>query len=237
METILEIIESEDVIALVFLICLLCAIGRKMIEGHPRLRQLSIRFSFLAMIVYCAYTGYLWEAADPVLWSSIVLRGLVAAGLMLGTCWIFLGVLGFLLRIFDGLSAQATARQMERRRKRQQRMDEIEREQRKREYELAAPERERQAQIEAARRRQEEQAKVAEQLDRDGIRYACQLNYSIHAPIIEHRFPQEAVDRFINEYMNERVAGLGGPSTGGSTQPNGQTACRGRRSASKNHES
>ena len=203
MESILDMIDSQDVLPLLFLIALLCGIGGKMIEKQPQLGHWASRFAVLAFFSYCFYAGNELGSVDSVSWIGVLFRGLFAAGLTLGFSWIALSFLGYFKGITDGMACRASAQMLERKQKQEERNEAKARLCQEREWEEGAPERKRQQQEEAAKNRQEAHSQQVIQQQRDSIRYACELYYNLHAPQLAKRFSRKALNRFMETYMND----------------------------------
>lgn len=204
LQVILNLVEEPDFCSVGFLIVLLCLIGSKLIVLGSRVHKLSLGLAFCAFLAYCVY-GFIRdqpENANGI--TSLALRGLLAAGLMLGVSWILLPVVAFAYK--HGVQIPR-----ERLRTWKEAAD------RSRQERNAAADKERRRQMEEDERRRntphrEQAAREAEvrakmegeaQRRRDRARARCELLYSEHAKVIGEAFRKEMFDDFIAKYMND----------------------------------
>lgn len=86
-------VSGGDLCPASFLVLILTALGARLVEGHPTLRQLGIWCACVAFLALCG-----WGAAErkPMtaeeLWP-VVLTALLLSGIALGFCWIVLLVI------------------------------------------------------------------------------------------------------------------------------------------------
>jgi hypothetical protein len=203
METVLDIINSGDIVSLIALIAVLCWVGARMIHRYPDLGQWASRFAAVAFIGYCLYMGSELDQDSPGVWFAIACRGVLAAGLTLGVSWIVLAVYGFMKSYSDRAARQAQSRASDRKRERERKQREREEQKRRELWEHDAPERERQRQIAEERRLQQEAVSREARQTREDTRYACELFYNLHAPKIADRFSKQDLHDFLNRYMGD----------------------------------
>jgi hypothetical protein len=101
MDTFLKLINEPDIIWLLILIGLLAWIGAKMIASQPDLERWGARLAAGAFVSYALYGFHRFQPTTTEDLVGIVVRGLFAAGLVLGLSWIVLAGPGFFYkRIF-----------------------------------------------------------------------------------------------------------------------------------------
>lgn len=203
MDTVLDVINSSDVVSLIALIAVLCWLGSRMIHRYPELGQWGSRFAAGAFIVYCLFMGSELAVHTPGVWLGIACRGVLAAGLTLGVSWIVLAVYGFMKSYSDRAARQAQSRAADRKREKERKQREREEQKRRAQWEREAPERERQYQIAEERRLQQEAVSRDARQTREDTRYACELFYNLHAPTIRERFSKQDLHDFLNRYMDD----------------------------------
>jgi hypothetical protein len=199
----LEFVTTDDVASLVGLIAVLSWIGSAMIRRHAGLRSWGWRFAAGALLLYCGAVGAVLDRRTPAVWLRIVCRGLLAAGLTLGTSWIALSVFGFMKSASDRAAGAVRARADARRREQEQKRREREEQKRREQGERHGPERERQRQLAEERRLQLEATAREARQTREDTRYACELFYNLHAPKIGDRFSKQDLHDFLNRYMGD----------------------------------
>jgi hypothetical protein len=203
MDAALNLINSNDVVALIGLVIVVCWIGGRMIQREPQLNQWGWRLAAGAFIGYCFLMGSELEDQTPGEWLGIVCRGILAAGLTLGVSWIALAVYGFMKSASDRAAREAASRADDRRCAKEQKRREREEQKRRAEWERDAPERERQRQIAEERRLQQEAVSREARQTREDTRYACELFYNLHAPKIADRFSKQDLHDFLDRYMGD----------------------------------
>lgn len=95
MEPFLNLVEDSDGCSAIVSILLLTIIGQKMVDSRPHLHPWGWRAAAAAFLAYGVY-GLAKEegiTADQLL--VVIVRGLVAAGFVLGPAWMALAVVGF----------------------------------------------------------------------------------------------------------------------------------------------
>ena len=130
MRTVLELINNPDPCSTVLLIVLLTGIGSKMIESCPDLRAWGYRVAAVALVVYGVYGVMTFHPTTADQLVGIVLRGLIAFGVVLGLFWIVFAIQGFIYqhtfkRLRDTMheSAERRAREREEEKRRLERLE------------------------------------------------------------------------------------------------------------------
>jgi hypothetical protein len=193
MSRILHFVNDSAIFPLLFLIGVLCYLGRRLAPVgswyHVWGQRLAVG-GFIAFIALSCVESRVRDAEDL---APIVLRALCAAGILLGLVWILFPTCAYLYQVLVKRPLTALRQQREKQlraaQERQQQLD----------YERRAPERE------AARRAAEEQARIERgyQRRRDDARAQCELFFALHAPEIGKRFPRSKFDEFKNQYLTD----------------------------------
>jgi hypothetical protein len=203
MQTILDVINSADLISLIGLIVVVCWIGNWMVRRFSDLRQWAWRFAAVAFVAYCLYMGADLDEHTPVLWLGIACRGLLAAGLTLGISGIVLAAWGF-LRTTSATAANAAKYRADNRRRAKERKRQDREQRRQNElWEREAPARERERKIAEAQRQRDASAAADNRRSREDARYECELFYNRHAIAIRDRFSKQDLHEFLEKYMGD----------------------------------
>ena len=201
MNSLIELIEQGDFLTLLFMAAVLYYVGQMAVANDPQSKRRGQGIFLVSFVAYglLEISRYGIQDAEGLL--SIIFRGLIAAGMLLGISWILLSTSAFLFSPTE----QAKRSLQESRRKSQQKKERIkqeqEEEQRKqrdqKEWERKAPERERQQ----TERQQAEQKQKVDQHQREEIRLSCQLLYDQHATELQDRFPRERFKDYFAQYL------------------------------------
>ena len=207
MDVLLQLVEDSDFLTLAFLIGLLAFVGRKMIESRPDLIPWGLRCAACVLILYSGYTLFHSSHYDASGLVGIFVRGLLAAGLTLGTAWIFLAAIGFFHRLgsraFASVHFQSEKLRTASRRRQRERLERNQRAKAQAEWDRTAPERELARREAEANRQATETTQAESKRRREDARAACELFYSQHAPEIAHRFPRTMLVEFMRTYMTD----------------------------------
>jgi hypothetical protein len=106
----LHIVNDGNAVAVSWLIVILACVGSKMVESSIAARQWGWRSSAAAFVAYSIYGSVTFHPAEVEDWIHIVIRGLLAGGLTLGTSWIVLAVLATVWNLLAQLAARSEAR-------------------------------------------------------------------------------------------------------------------------------
>lgn len=106
MQTILDLVNEPHVPWMLVLIALLNRVGVTMVRDAPKQRAWGERIAGAAFCAYCAYaiSSFGPISAEDFVW--IVVRGLLACGVVLGSAWIVLAVEG---SVYDNAIAPVLA--------------------------------------------------------------------------------------------------------------------------------
>jgi hypothetical protein len=180
-------------------------IGTYLTAESPRLQTHGRRCASAALVTYGIYRIAFEQptTASELIW--IVVRSLLAYGLVYGSALISFAVIAFLshnfyARLHDAIIGIVSTRQREAQRRREAaaRAEQIQRAHE--EYERAAPDRER------SRAEEAERARAAAELQarREDIRAHCDYLYQLYCPEIEDRFSRNKFNDFVSTYLNDR---------------------------------
>jgi len=191
-----KIINDDDPVTLAAFCAIILTVGSNM-ATEPSLRLWGKRAAAAAYVVFSIYALYTSKGIDAGELLHIAFRGLFAAAIALGTTWIVLPILVFVVRfILDfgrdhlaALESEASRREEEERHRissEEARRRQAEQDAQKR----ADQERQALAQTEAKRRRNDARSKAL-------------LTYNRYASKLGGRFTQENLDHFIATYMGD----------------------------------
>lgn len=206
MHTLLNMLHHGDVCSTVALIVVLALLGGKMVESHPTLRTWGVRAATAALLLYCVYACLTFApaTADAFLWITI--RGLAAAGLVLGPVWIALTVTKFgythtVVVLLEKLQTWRHLAGMRAKERADRRAAEERRQREQQQYQLSATEREGLRQEAEARAKAEAEAKKR----KEDLRLQCQFFFNLHEADIGNRFKREFFDDYLARYLgNDR---------------------------------
>jgi hypothetical protein len=200
----LSLLDDADIFSLAVLVGALCFLGSKVVDPERSAYRWGQRLAVAAFFLYAALS---LADSGPSQLLSVTFRGLIAAGLTLGTSWVVLPAVGWFYDRTVGVPlsrirslSRAAQQAAEGRRKRRELDEQQKRSQR--EYERGAPERER-ARLAA---QAQAEAEGLDQKRRQDARAACQLLYHCYAPEIGSRFPRSAFDEFAAEHLNDSLS-------------------------------
>lgn len=95
MTPILDLVQG-DICSTLVLVLLLVLVGAAMVGSKPVLHQWGKRLAAAAGVGWVLYGASVDRPTSAADWTGLVLQSLLASGLMLGTAWVVLCVLGFL---------------------------------------------------------------------------------------------------------------------------------------------
>lgn len=201
MKLLRDLIDEPDLGWLVILISLLAWVGSTMIGGRTDLRARAYRIAAGVFAVYCLYAicAFRPQRAEEFVW--VVVRGILASGVALGSASIVMSVVDFLLRAFitELQNWQRSVRDnLANNRADRENAETLRRE--REQYERLAPERERARQEAAAHAQLLAQA----QKRRATARAECEFLYHLYSPEVEIRFPRSKFDDFVAKYLSDR---------------------------------
>ena len=193
----LEMVDRGDPCALVFLIAILTCVGAKMVGSRLDLRSWGTRIASGAFVAYCVYGQISFHPGTAEDWIHITLRGLLAAGLVLGFSWINLAVSAF---VNQHVIAPTVAKfRIEPHTGHTEPIDQR----------ALQIEQDRRTQEEIRRReheREETRSKAQSQRRRTDARAAAALSFSLYAPKLGNRFTKEMFDKYVTDFMGDQHA-------------------------------
>lgn len=184
MQYILDLIETGDVCALVFLAAIFIYIGQWMASSSPTLQLWGWRVataSFLGYLIY-GFAMFATPAADELV--TITLRALLAGALALGPAWIVLSVLSFTLHRLSTLQSAAARLRSHRPPVFTQPEPPIH-------------------PIQNTETPEQQAARLKVQQRRQDARFASESLYSLYAIDIAERFSKSEFDSFLKKYMGD----------------------------------
>lgn len=191
------------------MVCLwlvLTALGGKIVEAKPRLRQVGKRIALGAFFLFVMLRASYWAPRNADEWVFLIVRSLLFAGIVLGTTWTVLPPLAFLYEHTFGELARGCRNWSQSARERiARRAEERERRRQQAAWERDQPHREREAREAAARAEAAAQSAAAAQRRRDAARAACELAYSLIAPEIGERFTKQELADYLARYMADAL--------------------------------
>lgn len=204
MHDIIDALNHADFCSAILLIALLTFVGQRMVAGENNLQCWGLRLAAVAFVGFCAHGCLSSRVADLQAWLEIAVRGVLAAGLMLGAAWILLPIGAFVYRHTIGLLLRALqerrqAAELEKDRRQAHERDEAERQRLREEHERREQELERQRPLAEAQC----QAEAEAQQRRADARAQCELLFSLYAPEIGKRFPRSMFEDFVRRYMGD----------------------------------
>ncbi len=201
MITVFDLIDQGEFLSLIFIAVLLYLVGQMAISNSSQLMKWGYGISLLGFIVYVLIAVKQHGAGSAESILSIISRGLIAAGMLLGSCWILFSALAFLIAPVKHWKHSLQNSQRELQRKKEQELatqaEEETRRNKQQEWERAAPERENQQRL----KKQTEQQRIEHQHRREAARLDCQLFYDQHAPQLQERFPRERISEYFEQYL------------------------------------
>ena len=102
MQLFLNLVESQNVVALLLIAGIVYAFGKSLVSQQPRSRAWGFRCAFFMMFWYCIATGRELAVFDASTFLPVFLRGLIAATLVLGGSWIVFSAIGPILSKMKG---------------------------------------------------------------------------------------------------------------------------------------
>ena len=197
MTTIVQIINAGDFCSTAFLAFFLFCIGGKMVEGRPTLCQWGKRIAAAAFLFYVVHEAYASQPIDASGWIGVLLRGLLAGGMVLGLAWIALTVFAFARTYLLQLPLAKLRSMTQSIRQRRSVQEE-------RSSGTAEDALRRQCQQEEQRRKREQADDVAQaRRRRVNARADAALAFSRYASKIGNRFSQDMFDHFVATYMTD----------------------------------
>ncbi|CAK9076189.1 TraG-D_C domain-containing protein (Fragment) [Durusdinium trenchii] len=201
MDFLIELIERGDACSLIGIVFVLIYIGNLVVARDAWANVWGQRLAVLAFIGFCAYGVVTVGRPDAAELFVFVLRGVLAAGLVLGISWNLLGAVSFLRDRAREASDRAEIRAAQRRSRKREKQEEKRRRREQAEWERTAPERRRRQELEDARWQEEQkQQKLAAQRRKD-VLFACESFFLLYAPEIQDRFTRQQFDDFASKYM------------------------------------
>ncbi len=195
------IVESGDLCSLGFVILLLTFVGGRMVDRSPLLQLWGWRLAAAAFVVYAAYAILLSRATDPAELAVVLIRAIIAAGLVLGLAWVLLPFAAFLIQTFGARplrSGRSALRSLHVRWiSKNQEIERLRTALASKNAELVSTQRQRQLADDTAHADRESQRR------RDNARANCELLFTQHASELEHRFPRTVFDQFVAKYMGD----------------------------------
>jgi len=203
MSSLIELIEQGDFLYLLFIAALLYYVGQMAVAHNPQSKKSGQGIFLLTLVVYALFEISRFGIYDAEGLLSILFRGLIAAGMMLGISWILLSASAFLFSPTEqatrSLQESRRKSQLEKDRKKQEREFEQQRQRDQKEWERKAPERERRQK----KQQQAEQKCKADQHKREEIRLSCQLLYDQHTHELQQRFPRDRLVEYFDQYLSD----------------------------------
>ncbi len=201
-----ELLREDDIPTLIGVALVLNYVGQSAVSHHPQIKKLGYGISLLAFASYALIEIFHFGIQGAEGLFSIVFRGLIIAGMMLGTTWIIMSIITFLFSPVDNIKKFFQESRMRSQQKKERAKREEENQQQKKrdqqEWEQMAPEREcRQKKQQATAKKQ-----TNEQHKREEIRLSCQLLYDQHAIELQDRFPRERLNEYFNQYLSDRFS-------------------------------
>jgi hypothetical protein len=191
-----NLISDDDPVTLAAFSAIILAVGSN-IATDPALRLWGKRAAAAAYVLFSVYALCTTKGIDAGELLHIAFRGLFAAAIALGTTWIVLPILAFIVRFllnfgrdhFAALESEANRREEKERHRISS--DEAQRRQAQQEAEQRADKaRQTLTQTESQRRRNDARAKAV-------------LTFSRYASKLGGRFTQENLDHFVAAYMGD----------------------------------
>jgi len=202
----LETIRLEEFFPILFVIYILHLVGLQMMGEDRQVNWWTHRLAAVAFVGYSVAGLATWSPRSAWDLVSLVLRAVLAAGLVLTVSRILLAMTFFVYRRTVGAWWQKWRFFLQRRRAERERRRQWERERENK----ASEERDRQAREAEDRRQllveQERQERAAQearkaQRRRDDARARCELLFTLYVPEIGNRFTRPMLDAFLKNYM------------------------------------
>jgi hypothetical protein len=194
MTALLQTLDEGDFMTILIVIGILAWVGGMMAHPGTAIRHWGWRMAGAGFVAYAIYAGVVLRPQEPEQWIHILLRGLLAGGLLMTLSWILLSTTAFVLRSiaaflrFSSLRATAAAR-------RRQQTDEQYR------ADMVRQQAEHRAQEQERARRSAEDARRCED-----ARLRCLLAYDRHGAILVKRLPRERLEEYLKRYMPDTAS-------------------------------
>lgn len=207
----LQLLNTGEILWLLFLAAVLYAVGRHSVELYPPSRAWPRRMAVLAFLAYGLYAIAQQGLADAETLASAGLRAVVVAFLVASCTAIVLPLIAWLWQQcitkprqhWLAWNRQRQSQRLQERRERERRETESRARQ---ERERTRPERERAEREAAEQKRLEAERRESDRRRREAARLDCQLLYDRHALALRELLPIERFEALLTQSLNEATS-------------------------------
>lgn len=202
---VLQLLDTGDVLWLLFLAAVLHVVGRHSLELHPSSREWPRRMAVLAFLAYGLFAVAKHGLGDAETLAGVGVRAVVVAFLIASGTAIVLPLIAWLwqqsitkprlrMETWRRQAAEESSRRQQERQRLQEQQDQN----------RSAPDREHAQREAEERRRTEQRNSESNRQRRENARLRCLMLYDRHATELESRFSRERLESYFATYLTDQ---------------------------------